>query len=336
MRVDAFAKLTLSLRVKGVRRRLPRARRDDGFGGGAARRFRSSPPRISIDVTGPFAADVPADAEPRVARPRRAARRSRSSCTEASAAAGSAAARPTRLLVLAVLGGDEHIARRWAPTYRSASAVARRTARRRRDRALAPPALAVVIATPRPGATAAIYAAWTSSGSVFAPNDLEAAAHHVEPRLVAFKHAIEDAGGRGSSPAAARRTQSRSTTAPQRSRATRITEAIDGWVARPHDRRRRRAEPVMRATTCPAGAASGSSSEASCVSSAHALAALDQRAHDEERRYQKPRSGRAAGTNVDEVRGGVTAAQGPWSPESRFEPSPRASGKGARRMSPRT
>jgi len=62
---------------------------------------------------------------------------------------------------------------------------------------------------------------------------------------------------------------------------------------------------------------------------AHALTALlDQRAHDEERRYQKPRSAPAAGTNVDEVRGwcnGSTRSFGVLSRGS--NPRPRAMGK---------
>ena len=59
-----------------------------------------------------------------------------------------------------------------------------------------PPRFAV-IATPRFGcATADVYRAWDELGGPRAePNDLEPAAHHVEPRLAAFKAAIEDAAG---------------------------------------------------------------------------------------------------------------------------------------------
>jgi len=55
----------------------------------------------------------------------------------------------------------------------------------------------VVIATPRFGcATADVYRAWDGLGGPHAePNDLEPAAHHVEPRLVAFKAAVESAAG---------------------------------------------------------------------------------------------------------------------------------------------
>ncbi len=53
----------------------------------------------------------------------------------------------------------------------------------------------VVVATPRFGcATADVYRAWDELGGPHAePNDLEPAAHRAEPRLVAFKHAVEAA-----------------------------------------------------------------------------------------------------------------------------------------------
>ena len=69
------------------------------------------------------------------------------------------------------------------------------------------PAFDVVIATPPFGcATAAVYRAWDELGGPEGDtveidglpplrNDLEPAAHHVEPRLVEFKAAIEHAAG---------------------------------------------------------------------------------------------------------------------------------------------
>jgi len=55
----------------------------------------------------------------------------------------------------------------------------------------------VVIATPNFGCvTALVYRAWDALGGPHAPpNDLEPAAQHVEPRLVAFKDTVESAAG---------------------------------------------------------------------------------------------------------------------------------------------
>jgi 4-diphosphocytidyl-2-C-methyl-D-erythritol kinase len=63
---------------------------------------------------------------------------------------------------------------------------------------VAVPAGFVVIATPRFGcSTPAVYRAWDELGGPSHPtNDLEPAALHVEPRLVAFKKAIKEASGR--------------------------------------------------------------------------------------------------------------------------------------------
>jgi 4-diphosphocytidyl-2-C-methyl-D-erythritol kinase len=240
MRVDAFAKLTLSLRVKGVRA--------DGFHELDAIIVSVTEPhdalsiepaaRISIDVTGPFAADVPADAS-------NLAWRAAEACGAPvalelhkgiPAAAGLGGGSADAAAVLAVLGGDEHIARALGADvpFCLRGGAARVTGLGDEIELLAPPALAVVIATPRFGcATAAIYAAWDELGGPYSPpNDLEAAAHHIEPRLVAFKHAIEDAAGApavlagsGSSYAVA----FDDSAAAEQAR-TRITEAIDGWV----------------------------------------------------------------------------------------------------------
>jgi len=55
----------------------------------------------------------------------------------------------------------------------------------------------VVLAMPHFGCeTAAVYRAWDELGGPHHDvNDLEAAAHHVEPRLVAFKRSVEDGAG---------------------------------------------------------------------------------------------------------------------------------------------
>jgi 4-diphosphocytidyl-2-C-methyl-D-erythritol kinase len=55
----------------------------------------------------------------------------------------------------------------------------------------------VVLAMPHFGCdTAAVYRAWDELGGPHHDvNDLEPAAHHVEPRLVGFKRAVEDAAG---------------------------------------------------------------------------------------------------------------------------------------------
>jgi len=106
------------------------------------------------------------------------------------------------------------------------------------------PDLAVVIATPPYGcSTAEVYRAWDALGGPVGAtveieglpplrNDLEPAAHHVEPRLVAFKAAVERAAGApallagsGSSYAVIARTDSEA----EATRA-RIADAVEGQV----------------------------------------------------------------------------------------------------------
>ena len=205
--VDAFAKLTLSLHVTGVRadgyheldammvsvtraarRAVDRARR-------RARRSTSRPVRRP--------ACRPTRRTSRGARPRRAARTVRDpSCTRAfRPARGLGGGSADAAAVLVALGADRaHRARRSAPTCRSACAVARRACaasatmiepvalagRRRRDRDAAV-RLRDRRRVPRRGTS--------SAARTPTPNDLEPAAHHVEPRLVAFKRAVEEAAG---------------------------------------------------------------------------------------------------------------------------------------------
>jgi 4-diphosphocytidyl-2-C-methyl-D-erythritol kinase len=106
------------------------------------------------------------------------------------------------------------------------------------------PDLAVVIATPPYGCvTADVYRAWDALGGPVGPtveidglpplrNDLEPAAHHVEPRLVAFKAAIERAAaapallaGSGSSYAVITRSD-----ADAEAARARIAEAVEAQV----------------------------------------------------------------------------------------------------------
>lgn len=110
------------------------------------------------------------------------------------------------------------------------------------------PELSVVIATPPFGcATVDVYRAWDDLGGPVGDtvdidglpplrNDLEPAAHHVEPRLVAFKAAVEDAAGKpailagsGSSYAVIVRTDAEAQTTRAR-----IADAVDGQVVVGH------------------------------------------------------------------------------------------------------
>jgi 4-diphosphocytidyl-2-C-methyl-D-erythritol kinase len=203
MRVDAFAKLTLSLRVKGVRA--------DGYHELDAMMVSVTEPhdslsiepaaRMSIEVTGQFAGDVPADAS-------NLAWRAAEACgvplairidKRIPAGAGLGGGSADAAAVLAVLGGDARIAATLGADvpFCLRGGAARVTGLGDEVEFIAPRALAVVIATPRFGCvTADVYRAWDHLGGPYSPpNDLEPAAHHVEPRLVAFKRAIEDAAG---------------------------------------------------------------------------------------------------------------------------------------------
>jgi len=96
----------------------------------------------------------------------------------------------------------------------------------------------VVIATPTFGCvTAHVYRAWDALGGPHAPpNDLEPAAQHVEPRLVAFKDTVESAAGApailaGSGSSYAVLFDGEAAAAAAR---TRVAAAIDGsvWLGR--------------------------------------------------------------------------------------------------------
>src|SRR6478752_5542676 len=158
MQVDALAKLTLSLHVTGVR--------PDGYHELDALMVTVSEPRdalsfepadrMSLRVDGPFAAGVPVDATNLVWR---AAQADGAFCMNGGAAR--------------VRGIGEII-----------------------EPVVVPPSN-VVIATPPFGCTTAdVYRAWDELGGPHdAVNDLEPAAHAVEPRMIAFKRTVEDAAG---------------------------------------------------------------------------------------------------------------------------------------------
>ena len=96
--------------------------------------------------------------------------------------------------------------------------------------------------------TAAVYRAWDAlGGPTGGTNDLEAAAHAVEPRLAAFKEAVEGATGRAAFLAGSGSSYAVDCDDPDSAERVRsaITAAVDGWAW---------------LATCPAGdAASGSS-----------------------------------------------------------------------------
>jgi 4-diphosphocytidyl-2-C-methyl-D-erythritol kinase len=211
--VDAFAKLTLSLEVH--------RRRADGYHELEALVVSLSEPHdelvlrpadaVSITVTGPHAADVPADETNLAVRAAREAGASvaielhKGIPAGAGLGGGSADAAavllgvdaPDPVLIAESLGAD-------VPFCLSGGAMRMRGI----GDVLEPvelPELWVVVATPPFGcSTADVYRAYDAVSSHFVrrfeitglpsmQNDLEAAAQTVEPRLVAFQEAVEDA-----------------------------------------------------------------------------------------------------------------------------------------------
>jgi len=144
------------------------------------------------------------------------------------------------------------------------------------------PALAIVVATPPFGcSTADVYRAWDELGGPRAAvNDLEPAAERVEPRLAAFKRAVES-GGRRDGDTRGKRFVVRGRVRRPRSRGRGARPRCDGGhglrVARLDHRQPASASVPERETAAPRGrplltypaddAASGSSSAASCASS---------------------------------------------------------------------
>src|SRR3954471_12025732 len=203
MRGGAFAKLTLSLHITGVR--------NDGYHElDAVMTTVSEPhdtleiepaPRTSLEVTGPFAGGVPRDAS-------NLAWRAADACGASvairlhkgiPAGAGLGGGSADAAAVLVALGADPRVAGGLGADVpfcmRGGAARVRGIGELLEPIELEPQF--VVIATPRFGcATADVYRVWDELGGPHAPpNDLEPAAQHVEPRLVASKQAIEDAAG---------------------------------------------------------------------------------------------------------------------------------------------
>lgn len=206
MRVDAFAKLTLSLRVTGVRA--------DGYHELDAIMVSVSEPhdtleiedapQRSLEVVGPFGAGVPADTG-------NLAWRAAEACGASVAirlhkgippGAGLGGGSADAAAVLVALGGDRRLARSLGADVPFCMHGGAARVRGIGDvvEPLETPRRAVVVATPRFGcATADVYRAWDELGGPRAElddagaNDLEPAAHRVAPALTAFKQTVQEA-----------------------------------------------------------------------------------------------------------------------------------------------
>jgi 4-diphosphocytidyl-2-C-methyl-D-erythritol kinase len=201
--VPAYAKLTHSLRVTGVRA--------DGYHEIDAVMTTVTQPcdtvtvvparAMALSVVGPFAAGVPEDARNLAWRAAEAAGATvlieivKNIPHGAGLGGGSADA----AAVLNALGADEALG---ATIGADVPFCMRGGAARVRGigeiiEPISRPAQWIVIATPPFGCvTADVYRAWDELGGPHAePNDLEPAAHHVEPRLAVFKAAIARAAG---------------------------------------------------------------------------------------------------------------------------------------------
>ena len=213
-------------------------------------------------MTGPHAAGVPTDDdEPRGAR--RAARSARTSAIElrkgiphgrrprrrfGRRGRGARRARPTSPVshvhfldverIAATLGADVPFC------LRSSGAMRVRGIGEDLSRVTLPE-LAVVIVTPPFGcATADVYRAWDALGGPAGAtveidglpplrNDLEPAAHHVEPRLAAFKAAVERGGRRARAAGGQRlvvRGRRRAACAGAEAARARIAAAVEGQI----------------------------------------------------------------------------------------------------------
>jgi 4-diphosphocytidyl-2-C-methyl-D-erythritol kinase len=155
--------------------------------------------RTSLTITGPFAQGVPADAS-------NLAWQAADACGATAeialhkgipAGAGLGGGSADAAAVLTALGADPAIAVSLGadvPFCMRGGFARVRGVGGDLDRS-EPPALAIVVATPRFGcSTAAVYRAWDELGGPHHEvNDLQAAAEHVEPRLVDFKRRVEAA-----------------------------------------------------------------------------------------------------------------------------------------------
>jgi 4-diphosphocytidyl-2-C-methyl-D-erythritol kinase len=203
VRVDALSKLTLSLHVTGTRA--------DGFHELDATMLSINEPHdslfirpaecTSLRITGPFAEGVPGDATNLAWRAADACRATleielrKGIPSGAGLGGGSADA----AAVLVALHADPGL----APALGADVPFCMRGGFAR-VRGIGdelepgdPPALVMVVATPPFGcSSAAVYRAWDELGGPHDEiNDLQAAAEHVEPRLVDFKRRVEAAAG---------------------------------------------------------------------------------------------------------------------------------------------
>ena len=260
-RVDAFAKLTLSLQVTGTRA--------DGYHDLDMLVVPVSEPHdelvirpatsTAITVTGPCAAGVPTDDSNLAVRAALALGANLSielhKAIPHGAGLGGGSADAAAVLASAArfAGVDEHYleVERIAATIGADVPFCLRSTGAMRVRGVGDdlvsaslPELAIVIATPPFGCTTAdVYRAWDALGGPVGAtveidglpplrNDLEPAAQHVEPRLVAFKAAVEAAAGApallagsGSSYAVVFRTLAEAEAARAR-----VAEAVTGQV----------------------------------------------------------------------------------------------------------
>jgi 4-diphosphocytidyl-2-C-methyl-D-erythritol kinase len=240
MRDNAFAKLTLSLHITGVRA--------DGYHELDALMVTVSEPHdvVTIDdgtgtiVEGPFADGVPAD-DTNLARRALGATGRLHLWKGIPHGGGLGGGSADAAAVLRMTGGD---ASAGASLGADVPFCVRGGAARVRGigEIIEPvdvPAGFLVIATPRFGcSTPAVYRAWDELGGPSHPtNDLEPAALHLEPRLGAFKEGVQRAAGRepvlaGSGSSYFVRFDDQDEAAAARDR---VEAAIDGWawVGRP-------------------------------------------------------------------------------------------------------
>jgi 4-diphosphocytidyl-2-C-methyl-D-erythritol kinase len=257
IRLDAFAKLTLSLRVTGTRA--------DGLHELDALVVSVSEPHdqlvlrpadaTSITVTGPFAAGVPTDDTNLAVRAARAAGANFAIELHKGIPHGAGLGGGSADAAAVLVGVDANERERIAVTLGADVPFCLRSNGAMRMRGIGEQLepisvrdLAVVIATPTFAcATADVYRAWDALGGPTRDtveidglpplrNDLEPAAHHVEPRLADFKNAVEAAAGEpallagsGSSYAVVFRDPA----AAQAARA-RVSDAVEGQVVVGH------------------------------------------------------------------------------------------------------
>jgi 4-diphosphocytidyl-2-C-methyl-D-erythritol kinase len=244
-RVDAFAKLTLSLRITGVR--------DDGYHELDALMVTVTEPRdvmaleraaaTSLTVTGPFAHQVPPDASNLAWRAADACGASVAMKLQKNipAGAGLGGGSADAAAVLVALGADPAIGAAIGadvPFCIAGGAARVRGIGERLEPVELEPRYIVIATPPFACVTADVYRAWDALGGPHAmPNDLEPAAHDIEPRLIAFKRAVEQAArapamlaGSGSSYAVLLGQNGNEAQAV----ATRVADAIEGsvWLGR--------------------------------------------------------------------------------------------------------